>query len=152
MLKLPAWTTDAGLLFLRVTIGSMMLLGHGLPKLLEFGEKAPRFADPLGVGSEMSLALAVFGEAVCSALIVLGLGTRLAAVPLLVTMLVAALVIHADDPWGRKEFALLYAVPAVTLLLTGAGRFSIDGWVTRRASARRSAAEAPRPSAPGTSR
>ena len=137
MPKLPPWTTDAGLLFLRVTIGSMMLLGHGLPKLLAFADTAPRFSDPLGVGSEMSLALAVFGEAVCSALIVVGLGTRLAAIPLLVTMLVAALIIHADDPWGRKELALLYAVPAVTLLLTGAGRFSLDALIlTRRRSER----------------
>lgn len=120
-----------------------MLLGHGLPKLLEFPERSATFGDPLGVGSEVSLSLAILGEVVASALIVVGLGTRLAAVPLLVTMLVAALVVHADDPWGRKEFALLYAVPAVTLLLTGAGRFSIDGWITRRASARRTAAASP---------
>lgn len=116
-----------------------MLLGHGLPKLLGFSEKIATFSDPLGVGSATSLTLAVLGELVCSALLVLGLGTRLAALPFLMTMLVAATIVHADDPWARKEFALLYAVPALTLLLTGPGRFSLDallvGWWEKRSTA-----------------
>ncbi len=103
-----------------------MLLGHGLPKLMTFGEKLHRFPDPIGVGSEVSLTLAVFAEVVCAGLIAVGFATRLATIPLLVTMLVAALVIHGDDPWARKEFALLYAIPALTLLLTGPGKLSVD--------------------------
>lgn len=119
------------MLFLRVTIGSLMLFGHGLPKLLDFGAKAADFPDPLGVGSAASLSLAIVGEVFASALIVVGLGTRAAAVPFLFTMLVAAFVVHADDPWARKELAVLYAVGAVTLLLTGAGRFSWDARLSR---------------------
>lgn len=115
-----------------------MLLGHGLPKLLGFSEKIATFSDPLGVGSATSLTLAVLGEAVCSVLLILGLGTRAAALPFLITMIVAATIVHADDPWARKEFALLYAVPALTLLLTGPGRFSLDarivGWWEKRAA------------------
>ena len=56
----------------------------------------------------------------------------LAAVPLLVTMLVAAFVVHADDPWGKKEFALLYAIPALSLIFTGGGRFSLDQVIRNR--------------------
>lgn len=115
-----------------------MLLGHGMPKLLGFAEKAASFPDPLGVGSAVSLSLAIVGEVGASVLLVLGLGTRVAAVPFLFTMLVAAGIVHADDEWGRKELPLLYAIPAVTLLLTGAGRFSLDARVLRRR------AEAPR--------
>lgn len=129
---IPRWSTDAGLLFLRLAIGAMMLFGHGLPKLLAFSEKAETFSDPLGVGSTTSLVLAIFGEVVASALVMAGLATRAAAVPLLVTMLVAAFVVHADDPWQRKEFALLFAVPALTLVLTGAGRFSLDALLSRK--------------------
>ncbi len=130
--KTPDWTTDAGLLFMRVSVGSMMLLGHGQSKLLGFSEKAATFSDPLGVGSTTSLVLAIVGEVVASLFVIFGLGTRFFAVPLLVTMLVAALIVHAEDPWGRKEFALLYAVPALTLILTGAGRFSLDELLWRR--------------------
>lgn len=119
--------TSIGLLILRTTIAGMMLVGHGLPKLMNFNAAAASFPDPLGVGSTVSLALAIGGEVVCSILLILGLFTRLAAVPFLITMLTAAFLVHAADPWAKKEFALLYAIPALTLIFTGAGAFSIDG-------------------------
>lgn len=117
---------DLGLLLLRVCAGATMLGAHGWKKLSRFAELSETFPDPLGVGSTTSLALAVFAEVGCSALIVLGLFTRLAAIPSAFTMVVAAFVIHADDPWNKKELALAYLVVFVTLALTGAGRFSLD--------------------------
>jgi putative oxidoreductase len=110
----------------------MMATGHGWEKLLTFGVRSGSFPDPLGVGSELSLGLAVFAELLCSIFLVLGLATRLAAFPPLFTMLTAALVIHADDPWSKKELALLYAIPFLTLLLTGGGSYSIDALLWRR--------------------
>lgn len=117
---------DLGLLILRVSSGGTMLLGHGMGKLTTFSERAASFPDPIGIGSTASLSLAVFGEVVCALLVALGLGTRLAAVPAAITMLVAAFVIHGADPFAKKELALLYAAPFVTLILTGGGRFSLD--------------------------
>jgi putative oxidoreductase len=124
--------TSVGLLVVRVGAGAMMLFGHGIDKLLTFGHKASYFPDPFGIGSAPSLALATFAEFVCSILLILGLLTRLAALPLLVTMVVAALVIHADDPWSKKELALLYAVPFLSLLFTGPGNFSLDDVIGRK--------------------
>jgi putative oxidoreductase len=123
---------DLGLLLLRTLMGSTMALSHGLPKLLSFGEKAATFSDPLGVGSTASLTLAIFGELVCSLAVVLGLFTRLSAIPVVFTMLVAAIVVHAGDPWAKKEFALIFAVPFFVLVFTGPGRFSVDAWLARR--------------------
>lgn len=123
---------DAGLLFMRVSLGAMMLTGHGWPKLVGFEQKAARFLDPFGVGSEASLVMAIGAEVGCSLLVMLGLGTRFAAIPLVITMLVAAFIAHADDPWSKKEFALVYLVPFLTLALTGPGRFSLDTLIQRR--------------------
>lgn len=104
-----------------------MLFGHGWGKLAGFSDISQRFPDPLGFGSPaLSLGLAVFAEAFCAAAVMVGFATRFAALPLVVTMVVAALVIHADDPWAKKELALLYAVPFITLAFTGAGKFSVD--------------------------
>ena len=102
----------------------MMLLGHGWGKLTSFAERSSSFPDPLGIGSSLSMALATGAEAFCALAVILGFATRWAAVPLMVTMLVAALIIHGDDPWAKKEFALLYFSPFATLFLTGAGRYS----------------------------
>ena len=123
---------DAGLLLLRLGVGGLMLTQHGWGKLLSYGDKAATWADPIGVGPELSLALAIFAEVVCAALIVIGLATRGAAVPLAITMFVAAFVVHWDDPFAKKEFALLFLIPCLTLIGTGAGRWSVDGWWARR--------------------
>ena len=118
--------TDFALLFFRVAISIMMLV-HGVPKLLSlFGDAEIQFADPIGLGMTASLALAVFAEVICSVLLIIGLGTRLAAIPLLITMLVAVLIVHIPDGWGRQELPLLYAVSYVVLLFTGPGKYSLD--------------------------
>ena len=114
-----------GLLVLRLGVGGMMLT-HGWPKVQRLMETPDKFADPIGLGPEVSLALTVFAELVCAALIVLGAGTRAAALPLLITMVVAAFVVHGDDPFKKQELALLYAAGTLTLLLTGPGRLSVD--------------------------
>ncbi len=117
---------DIGLLILRVSIASLMLFGHGFEKLVGFSEKAMHFPDPLGFGSVTSLGLTVFAEFFCSIAILFGFFTRYATVPLIITMLVAVFVIHGDDPWGKKEFATLYLVPYIALLIAGSGRYSVD--------------------------
>lgn len=128
---------DLGLLVLRVGTGAMMLLGHGAGKLGLLGASPLQFPDPVGVGAFPSLLLALLGEVVGSVLVILGLGTRVGALFLLATMGVAALVVHGDDPWARKELAVAFAVPALTLLLTGPGRLSFDHVLARRRRARR---------------
>lgn len=118
-----------GLLILRVGFGLMMLLGHGWGKLTNFPPE--QFFDPFGLGVTVSAALAIFAEVFCAALIVLGLGTRLAAVPLVITMAVAAFMFHGDDPLfmsaGKaKEPALIYLTAFLTLFFTGGGFLSLD--------------------------
>lgn len=117
---------DTGLLVLRVATGALLLFGHGMTKLLNFSERAGVFPDPLGVGSELSLSLAIFAEVFCALAVILGFMTRFAAFPVVFTMLVIMLIVHSGDPWGDKESALLFAIPFVTLLLTGPGKFSLD--------------------------
>lgn len=121
-----------GLLILRLGSAGMLFGAHGWDKLSNLSDKAGSFPDPLGIGSIFSLFLAVFAETVCALLVTLGCFTRLAAIPLVINMLVAALLVHGDDPWSKKEFALLYAIPFVTILLTGPGPYSFDAWRERR--------------------
>lgn len=123
--------TAFGLLVLRLALGGMMLAAHGWPKLATFSDRFDSFPNPIGIGSGPSLILAVFAEVFCSLAVMLGLFTRAAAVPLLITMLVAAFIVHADDPFQRQEFALLYAVPFFMLVFTGAGAYSLDAKLRR---------------------
>jgi len=125
-------SVQIGALVFRLGIGLMMALGHGWGKLTSFGELSAGFPDPLGVGSPASAALAISAEFACSLLITVGLLTRVATVPLIITMLVAALSIHADDPFARKEKALLYLCSYLAITCMGAGRLSLDYVLGRR--------------------
>ncbi|HNP19858.1 MAG TPA: DoxX family protein [Fulvivirga sp.] len=125
-------SANISLLILRVVIGIFMLT-HGLGKLEAlFGSEPIQFRDPIGVGATASLALAVFAEVFCSILLIIGLGTRLAAIPLLITMLVAAFIVHINDGFGRQEFALLYALIYMVIATMGAGKYSIDYLIMKK--------------------
>ncbi len=117
---------ELGLFFLRAATAGSMLLAHGLPKLLSYADKMETFPDPLGIGSNVSLALAIFAEVFCSIALLFGLMARLTAGALAFTMLTAFFLVHGPDPFAKKELALMYAVPCLTIVLTGAGRFSLD--------------------------
>lgn len=119
-------------LVLRVTIAAFMLT-HGLGKLsLLFSGNEIQFPDPMGLGATFSLALAVFAEVLCSILIGLGLVTRLASIPLIVTMLVATFIVHGGDPFAKKEFALLYLLIYLAVFIIGSRRFSLDALLLKK--------------------
>ncbi len=125
--KLHENAAGFALLLLRCLSGGLMMT-HGWPKMLKWADKKSSFADPFGMGSEISLALTIFAELGCAALLVLGLGTRLALIPLIIVMGVAFFKIHAADPLGDKELALFYLVIYTALLFSGAGKYSLDKW------------------------
>lgn len=122
---------DLATLLLRLAAGGFMAIAHGWPKLMSFAEKKDSFMALFGLPSPLSLALCIFGELVCGVLLLLGLGTRFAAVPYAITMLVAAFVAHSDSPFGKGEHALLFATMGLALLFLGPGRFSVDGVLGR---------------------
>ncbi|NDV81943.1 DoxX family protein [Bacteroides sp. 51] len=120
-------TTGASLLLLsaRIIFG-LLFLSHGIQKWSNFQELSSVFPDPLGVGSSVSLGLAIFAELACSIGFMFGILYRLAIIPMIFTMLMAFFVIHGADPFAVKELALVYLVIFVLMLLAGPGKFSVD--------------------------
>lgn len=125
--------TSLGLLILRLSVGLMMAFSHGLGKLQTYmSSEVIQFADPIGIGQETSLLLAAGAEFFLSLLIAIGLMTRLSTIPLIFTMLVAVFIIHANDPFQKMEFGLLYLFPYIAILLMGPGKFSIDYLISKK--------------------
>lgn len=117
---------DLAILTARLGIAAIMLT-HGFPKMMMlFSGATVQFPPVMGMSPELSLGLAVFAEVICSLLLIAGFGTRLAVIPLIITMLVAAFIIHGSDPFGKQEPSLQYLLVYVILLITGSGRYSVD--------------------------
>lgn len=124
--------TDLGLLVLRLGAGGMMVV-HGVGKAQMLIEgKGAQFADPLGIGATESLVLVTFAELLCALAVAVGFKARFAAIPVVVTMLVAGLVALAGKSWSERELPFLFAVAFLAIALCGSGRRSLDAWLARR--------------------
>jgi len=111
---------------------AVFMLRHGFPKLQRLLSGNLRFSDPIGLGSVPSLILTVFAEVICSILIGLGLGTRLAVIPLIITMAVVLFVVHGDQPLSEHYNVLFFLVGYLILLITGSGKYSLDYYFQSR--------------------
>lgn len=116
---------DLALAVLRIGASAMML-SHGIPKIERLFSETIEFADPLRLGVTVSLILVIIGEVIAPIFIIIGYKTKLAAIPAFITMLIAGLVYHFDDPFGTKEKALLYALIFIVVFLAGPGKYAID--------------------------
>jgi putative oxidoreductase len=116
---------NLALLILRVGASGLMLT-HGIPKINMLFASPIQFADPFGLGPTLSLILALIGEVVAPIFIILGFQTRIAAIPVAITMAVAAFMIHANDAFSVKEKALLFLICFIAIFLAGPGKYSID--------------------------
>lgn len=114
-----------GLLILRVILGVSLFYHHGLEKFTHFSRMAGHFPHPVhfgshSVGSHASLIFALASDGICSLLVALGLATRPAALIVVINLTVVYFFV---DP---RELVLIYLAGFLTLLFTGAGRFSLD--------------------------
>lgn len=119
-----------GLLILRVAAGVLMMT-HGWSKIQNFEGMVQSGFDPVGMGDTLSVVMLIGAEFIAALFIVLGLLTRLSAVPLIVAMSVAAFVAHASDPLQVKELSLIYLTIFASLMITGAGKYSLDSILFR---------------------
>lgn len=127
LLKNPSYgkNIDLSLLLLRIAAGGFML-SHGYGKMVKLFNGTFEFADPIGLGVELSLVLTVFSEVLCALFIVLGILPRFAAIPLIITMIVIVFVVHASDGFGKQELPLFYLISYAVILLLGGGKYSLQ--------------------------
>lgn len=123
---------SAGYALARIFVGCAMALSHGLGKL-----PPPQMMldGMVGMGIPFPVLMAwcaALAEFVGGLLIAVGLFTRPAALFLGITMAVAGFIVHAADPFATKELALLYLAFCVIFGSVGAGKFSVDAWLSKK--------------------
>ncbi|QGU13635.1 DoxX family membrane protein [Leclercia sp. 119287] len=123
---------DLGLFFLRITGSLLLLYVHGLPKIVHFSEELTRIEDPFGFGPYFSLIPAIAAEVICPILILFGVATRLACVPIVAVLLVAMLVVHPGWSIAEGQFGWLLLIIFTTLAITGPGAWRVRSRATER--------------------
>ena len=146
----------SAIIWVRLAVGLAVFFPEGIQKLI--------FPDILGAGRFAGIGIpwpALTGpfvgvvESVCGLMIILGIATRLASVPLIVTMIVALVstklpILLGHDWWifnvremsrygfwsaqheARTDMVMLLCL--IFLLIVGSGGLSLDRWLARRRS------------------
>lgn len=117
---------NIAVLLIRVTFGLLLLINYGIDKLKHFAEKQQSFGDPLHIGHMPSLMLVLFAEVFCTVFIVLGLFTRIMAIPVVINFAVIVFLVHKSYA-GNGQAPVLFFVAFLSILLMGPGKYSIDG-------------------------
>jgi putative oxidoreductase len=119
------FTPDAALLFLRVTASVLVLIVHGLPKVIHYTSQLDAIEDPLHVGKTLTLGFAIFAEVVCPLLMIAGIATRLAALPIMLVSVIALGLVHREWTLDQGQFAWMLLIMFGTIAIGGAGRYRI---------------------------
>ena len=133
---------NLAMLVLRLTVGGLMAWSAGYFKFTHFdmilngnpGGSPPMLpfsVNFLGLGYSVSLSLLVFAELFCASLLVLGLFTRLAAIPLIISSSVALFTVHHGHIFSDGQMITLFLCGYIVLLLTGPGKISVDGLISK---------------------
>lgn len=113
-------------------IGFGLLLAHiGFLKLISFEHTRDNMIDFLHMGKTFSTVLVIFAEFFCSILVIIGLFTRFACIPILVVMTVALFMVHNGEVTGQGQTATLFLIGFLTLIITGPGRVSVDSMISK---------------------
>ena len=118
------------LLLIRLFFGILFFM-HGLDKMTNFNELSLTYPSVFGLGSYMTLMVAIFCEFACSMFLMVGLVTRIILIPMILSMAVAFFDIH-DAMMPEGELSLIYMIVFIGLFLTGPGRYSVDYLIDQR--------------------
>lgn len=107
----------------------------GLAKLHTLDGFTARFVDWGVPFAGFSAALSAWTELLGGALIMLGLLTRLTAIPMIINMVVAIALVVIKNVGGVDEFVeldeVIYILIFFWLLMAGPGKVSVDAWLAR---------------------
>ncbi len=118
-------STNVAALVLRIIFGGLFAY-YGYSKYAGYDQMLTQFPDLIGIGSKLSLILVIFAELFCGALVLIGLFTRLAVIPIFITMFVAYFIAHSKDPFQVKQIALVFLILSIVIFLLGSGKYSMD--------------------------
>ncbi len=128
ILSLPAAYADWGLLILRLTFATQLILGtqdniFSWERMLEFRD----FLDNHGVPYPLFAAhLSAYAQFLAGLCWILGFATRPAALVMVINFVAALIIVHIGLPYEQNFPAINLLGVALCLFFTGPGRFSID--------------------------
>lgn len=122
---------NASLLIFRIAICLQLMLVHGTKKIgigIAEPEKVP---NPYHLPEVINQYLAIAANLIFPVLVILGVFTRLAVIPILALTLTGYFVVHLHDSPSVKDIPFMYSLSYLLLLVLGPGRYSLDHLINK---------------------
>lgn len=129
---LHSTTANFGILFFRVAVATELIVVHGLKKI-GIGVAVPEdIPNPFGFPSILNDFLAIAANVYLPVFVVLGLFTRLAAIPALIVTATGYFIMHGTDSLIERDIPFMYSIAMLTIAMVGGGKYSVDGYLTKK--------------------
>jgi len=129
---------DLGLLLLRVAAIMPLFLKHGIEKIVNFSYMSQNFPDPVHIGILPTFIIAFISDAICSLLVMMGIGTRWLALFMFCNLFVGWSLRHHFVFWTRSnwhgEMMVIYMAALLAIIFAGTGKYSLDWLIQKKLS------------------
>jgi putative oxidoreductase len=126
--RYSAGAFNTAMLLLRIVMGGL-LLKHGYDKMVDFPGAVDKMISLFGMSKTVCTVLVIFAEFFCSLLVMIGLFTRLASIPVIITMIVALWKVHNFHFISDGQMATLFLGGFLVLLFVGPGKVAVDSMI-----------------------
>jgi putative oxidoreductase len=120
------------MLVFRVLLSLELIVVHGLKKIGIDVPQAERVPNPLHFSETFNTAFAISANLFFPVLVMLGLFTRIAIIPILAVTLTGYFVVHWKDALLVKDTPFMYSLSYLFILFVGPGSYSVDYWMDRK--------------------
>jgi putative oxidoreductase len=122
-------TANLVLLGFRVLLSAEMIAVHGIKKIVNWDSELLHLPNPLGLDATLNLLVAAAANLVMPVLVMFGLCTRLAVLPMLSVTLMGYFVVHAHDSLAVRDMPFMYSLCELLLFFLGGGKYALDTFI-----------------------
>lgn len=120
------------MLFFRVAASLEMIFVHGFKKLGIGVAAAEKVPNPLHLPESFNYAFAVSANLFFPFLVLIGLCTRMATLPILAVTLTGYFILHWHDAALIRDTPFIYGIIFLLILFLGPGKYSIDNYISKK--------------------
>jgi len=123
---------NISLFVFRILVSVELMMAHGLKKVGIGIAQAEQIPNPLCLPENLNRLFAISANLFFPVLVILGLFTRIAVLPILAVTLTGYFVVHWHDSLLEKDTPFIYSVIYLFLLVIGPGKYSADYSINKR--------------------
>ena len=120
------------ILIFRIALSLQLMIVHGLKKIGIGVEEAEKIPNPVHLPEWLNNLFGISSNLFFPVLVIFGLFTRIAVLPILAVTLSGYFILHWNDPLLVSDMPFMYSLAFLLLFVIGPGKYSIDNSINKK--------------------